>query len=342
MNTESIKYASPEMHKNLEEYSCQFCGAKLVLDIYEPVIYCGHCRGAYVSTTFYGVEKYVAPAKISDDEAWEKIKRWFRHKGGAKDLETHAKLSALQTVYIPFWKTVTEVRVVVCGYNVRTDSDGNESHDLVKYMYKNSYPWNSIACDQSEYGLFTYDTDVDAKPILELERSIPLVPVTLSETDAKDISYEDVTGRAKDDAMSKMDECTFCQVFLKIKSFKLIYLPYLQVSYNYKGKEYSVVMNGISGNIEVGNMPGDRGRQANGFGFRLGAGSAVMGVGAGVAIVFIISGSVLGAIIGLIVGGILAAWGYSYYEKSLHILQYGSEVRTGDQITEVVTANEVN
>lgn len=342
MSTESMKYASPEMHKNLEGYICQHCGAKLVQNIDEPIVYCGHCRGAYVSTTFYGLEKYVAPSKISDDEAWEKIKHWFWLEGGAKDLGTHAKPSAIHTIYIPFWKTVTETRVVVCGYNIRRDRDGNERHDLIKRMYKKSYLWDSIACDSSEYGLSTYDTDVDIMPFFEVNESISLVPVTMSETDAKDISYEDVAELAENEAISEMDECTFYQAFPKLESFNLIYLPYLQISYDYKGKEYSVAMNGISGNIEAGTMPGDKGRQATGFGFLLGAGSALMGLGAGLVIVFTVSGGLLGAIFGLICGVILAALGYACYEASLRTLQYGSEMKTGDQITEVVTSDEVN
>ena len=101
------------------------------------------------------------------------------------------------------------------------------------------------------------------------------------------------------------------------------------------------MMNGISGNIRnilclVTKVA------SNWIRFLLGAGSALMGLGAGLVIVLTVSGGLLGAIFGLICGVILAALGYACYEASLRTLQIRIEMKTGDQITEVVTSDEVN
>lgn len=355
MSTDTVRSASTDMNKNVEGYFCSNCGAKLELNDNEPIIYCGSCQKAYISTDFYGLEKYIATATVSEESAWNTVKRWF--KGGARDLAESATLSEIKIIYLPFWKTVTETRTVACGYNIHKDKNGNETYEYLKRMYKRNYTWDNIACDGSEYGIATYDTGVDTIPLFEVTDPVSLVPVTISETDAKDACTHDVAETARDDALAGIDNWTFYKVFPKITSFKMIYLPYIIVRYNYHGREYSVVLNGLTGNVDAGTKPGDKGKQATNFSILFGIGSTLLGAGIGMLAVELITVAdsysswgeyffsntrlLFHLILTAVVAVILIFIGRNLHKKSIHILQYGSEITTGNQKTESQTSNEV-
>ncbi|MDV0441719.1 hypothetical protein [Methanorbis furvi] len=360
MNADVVRSASTDMNSNVEGYFCTNCGSKLVLNEKEPVVYCESCHKAYVSTNFYGLEKYVARAKILEKDAWDRVNQWFK-EGGARDLATSAELASVKTMYLPFWKTKTETRTVVCGYNVYKDNKGNQRYEFLKRMYKKNYVWDDIACDGSEYGVQTYDISVPVVPLFEIQEQISLVPVTISESDAKKASTDAVIDTAQDDAGAGISNVTFLRIFPKLKDFKLIYLPYVVVRYKYHGREYSVVLNGRTGNVDAGTKPGDKGQQATNFSICFGIGSTLIGAGIGILaaelitmiwwysmlddyLLFLLmsdSQLLLGFILTAVMAVILIWIGRSLHKKSLHILQYGSEITTGNQKTESKTSSEV-
>lgn len=355
MSADAVRSASTDMNSNVERYFCTNCWSKLVMSEKEPVVYCESCHKAHVLTNFYGLEKYVANAKILEKDAWDTVNRWFK-KEEARDLITTAELASVKTMYHPFWKTNTETRTVVCGYNVYKDNKGNERYKFLKRMYRKNYLWDDIACDGSEYGVQTYDTSVPVVPLFEIQDTISLVPVTISESDAKNASVSAVIDTAQDDAGSGISNVTFLRICPKLNVFKLIYLPYVIVRYKYHGREYSVVLNGLTGNVDAVAKAGDKGKQATNISIRFGIGSTLLGTGIGILaaelIIVIDSYSRLGEylfsninllfqlILTAIMAGILIRIGRSLHKKSLHILQYGSEITTGNQKAESRTSNE--
>ena len=117
-------------------------------------------------------------------------------------------------------------------------------------------------------------------------------------------------------AASGIETLTFSKTFCIPREFSLLYYPYWIIRYQYRERDYFVVLDGVSSRA-----PGDQTYQA----IAAGLGSGFGGLFAGFGIAFAaFSGSeyALAGLAGLVIGIILVLAGY-------WVFQFGSEVTDG-------------
>lgn len=123
----------------------------------------------------------------------------------------------------------------------------------------------------------------------------------------------DIRMEAHRRAASGIETLTFSKTFCIPREFSLLYYPYWIIRYQYRERDYFVVLDGVSGRA-----PGDQTYQA----IAAGLGSGFGGLFAGFGIAFAAFSDSEYALAGLVIGIILVLAGY-------WVFRFGSEVTEG-------------
>ena len=238
----------------------------------------------------------------------------------ARDLAATAVITEIFPMYLPFWRMVGTGKGIACGYSTSTDKDGHTQTTYHEDSSDAEYLWSVIACQTGDLGIVT-PPELNSRLLPYTEGDIPVFETTSSRDEAYDQADTDIRMEAHRRAASGIETLTFSKTFCIPREFSLLYYPYWIIRYQYRERDYFVVLDGVSGSPVSGRAPGDQTYQAIAAGLGSGFGGLFAGFGIAFA-AFSDSEYALAGLAGLVIGIILVLAGY-------WVFRFGSEVTEG-------------
>lgn len=301
--------------------SCPGCGGAIEVTEGSRLAFCPYCGSALAITADdAGVTRLMYTMEVTETEAESAARKWFGTFPKARDLAAAGVITEIFPMYLPFWRMVGTGKGIACGYSTHTDKDGHTQTTYHEGSSDAEYLWSVIACQTGDLGIVT-PPELKGKLQPYTDGDIPVFETTSSRDEAHDQADTDIRMEAHRRAASGIETLTFSKTFCIPREFSLLYYPYWIIRYQYRERDYFVVLDGVSGQPVSGRAPGDQTYQAIAAGLGSGFGGLFAGLGIAYAM-FSDSEYALAGLSGLIIGLILVLAGYWMF-------RFGSEVTEG-------------
>jgi hypothetical protein len=251
-------------------FSCNSCGASVVMPPSNVSINCPFCSTPYVTQTSAERELIeptgVAPFAFDAQSAWTHIRDWLsKQRFAPSDLDRQAVQSLPRPVYLPFWTFDIEGEIGWRGWDVSTTYgkpvlvavSGSVPiyYDDILVPATHSLPQELLkALEFDTKRLTAYSSDLLASWPAEIY-SLSVADASLAARD-----YARNSRRTKDSidisvsSEGNIEDMTIQGAELTVQSYKLAILPVWIGNYNYQSSSYSVLVNGQTGQVE-GEVP---------------------------------------------------------------------------------------
>lgn len=262
---------------HLVEYTCSYCGAKIITDATTAATFCVYCQNPVViSEQLVGdfAPEMLIPFTKTKKKVMEEYKKFVKKPLTPKSFYEDNNIDKLTGVYIPFflYDTKGEGEVFIHGTRVTTWQDSRNRYtktDTFQCDIEGSLEFKNVPVDASSK---TDDAAMDSIEPFDFEGMVEFSPAYLagfmaekydvdgSETESR--MEKRVNESLKKQLMSKAphyDTKNVAHQTLqhKIKKKKYVLLPTWILNTSYKGKPYLFAMNGQTGKF-IGNLPIDK------------------------------------------------------------------------------------
>jgi hypothetical protein len=285
------------------------------------IVQCPFCQQQSLVQGERGVRRWQVRRQVERDQAQKLVTDFFRGIDKARDLRRQANIKETFLVYLPYWR----VEAFVAGWMFGRVKSGKDDTRPVEVEVMEEMHWNDAAVDVSEFGV---ESVVISKEQLEpfdsdlLHAEAMVFEPSESRTEAIGEASDHFISRGR--SQRSMSSRYFERFHLLRTQLSLVYYPLWVARYEYRGRNYQVVVDGVKGQVAYGKAPGNILYRAGMLVGGLASGNFIMINGTAVA-AFIFDGSDddgLGiACIPFIVGVALIIGGYRAF-------RYGEEVET--------------
>ena len=234
--------------------TCPNCSGVVPVPEGVRVVSCPFCEMRSLVQGDQGVRRWQIVNKLNREQALAAVKGFFSGMNKARDLKKTADIREVFLVYLPYWR----VQAFVAGWMFGREKSGKDSTRPVEVEVMEEMLWNDAAADVSEFGvhqvsaaksdLEPYDSDA-----LHAEGMVFEPVESRDEALAEARSHFLFRGRKKKQLRQKFFEKFH---FLREK-LSLVYYPLWVARYEYRGRNYQVVVDGINGQVLYGKAPGN-------------------------------------------------------------------------------------
>jgi hypothetical protein len=242
----------------LQGLGCPRCGGMVPIPEGQAIVICPFCEMRSVVRGENGVRRYQVPNRIDRTAAEKAFQKFLSSNMAiAGSVKKEARLTEVLTMHLPFWATWGRGLGWVLGQNrVGSGSDTHYESREVKVIQE--MIWNHAACDVGEFGVT--EISLEGRPLEpfnvdDLHRSGMVFEPTGSAREALEQAHatfeKSISSQAKVDRVS--------QTFVRILNTRqgLVYYPLWVMRYDYRGRNFQVVIDGFSGEALYGKAPGN-------------------------------------------------------------------------------------
>ena len=234
--------------------TCPNCSGVVPVPEGARIVSCPFCDMKSLVQGERGIRRWQVERHIDRQQAEANVAGFFRGMKKARDLHKEAQIRDVFLVYLPYWR----VQSIVAGWMFGRVKSGEDSTKPVEVEVLEEMHWNDAAVDVSEYGvhrvsisknqLQPYDSDLLHSEAMVFEPSE-------SRTDAQLEAEQHFIyrGRQKQSLRTKFYE----KFHLLRQRLSLVYYPLWVARYEYKKRNYQVVVDGVDGNVLYGKAPGN-------------------------------------------------------------------------------------
>ena len=284
-NEEKYKKTKVEKEKpevegvEVDEYTCQNCGAKIVADVNTAATFCVYCRNTAI-----------LKSRLSDKFAPSKVIPFAKTKQDAiagfkdvckgkifmpKEFALEKNINEITGVYIPFWLHSCDMNAVMNGKGTRvtTWTTGDKRYtktDIYEVEREGNYRFDNIPVDGSQR---FDDAIMNSVEPFDYKDLVDFAPGYLSgflaekydvEKDvAKKISLKRAQTSATNNIRSSIPYTSFVasvsEANITAEDIDYVMLPVWMLNVKYNGKMYPFAMNGQTGKM-IGNIPYSKGK----------------------------------------------------------------------------------
>lgn len=190
---------------------------------------------------------------ITREQAIDTVRRWWHYWLMARNLKEQGEITRCQFYYVPYWKIEASIHGSVDGSVTECDSTGYGTYSVKKWV-KGNIIYTTVATDCPEITIGYLKSDWSYGPLCS-KPPLSALPVMLSKTDAVSKSI-----RAMEDyavQLTQIEEDVHTSIAVNAGEITLVYYPLWVLQYSYSGKQYSVTVDGITGEVVAGQAPGD-------------------------------------------------------------------------------------
>jgi hypothetical protein len=234
--------------------TCPACAHTVPVPEGARLVTCPSCQQRLFVQGDRGVRRWQLRRVVTRDQAQQTVTGFFNGMNKASDLKRKAEIKELFLVYLPFWRVMASVAGWRLG-RVRRDKDSTKP---VEVEILEEMQWNDAAVDVSEFG-------VNRVPIAgknfepfdqdRLSSEGMIFEATESSTDAAGEAAAYFLQVARD---KKSLSTTYLEKFhLLRQKLSLVYYPLWVARYQYRNRNYQVVVDGLNNKILYGKAPGN-------------------------------------------------------------------------------------
>jgi hypothetical protein len=240
------------------QISCSHCGAPLSVQPGEILITCGYCGFTSVVDTgkAFEFEHSLILNTIATDQAFDVVKGWMKNSFIApKDLSKKSSVLEQNLVYLPFWVVSGEATSHYKGIFERVAPAVEKEGDIA-----NHYDWLVLARQNANFPSSAYHLSLEGKIPFEatkIDRNAKVLNSELTLQDATQRAHDEIGNLHQYLAKDRVDRILEITTNFDISSTYYLHSAVWFLTYGYKNKRYQVLMDGASGQIIKGDLPGE-------------------------------------------------------------------------------------
>lgn len=240
----------------VEEIKCPHCGAPIAFEPGEILATCKYCGYTVVIETgqTFTYEHSLLLNKFDPTLIEEPIKGWMR-EGFLKpaDLARKSRLLEKELIYLPFWVVTVEAKSSYKGIFERIAPAVMKEGTIEK-----EYDWLVLARKATVFPTKEYEVPLEGKIPYDFRRIEAFAKILNSETDKND-AEEQAKQEIEDEhrflAQQDVDKIVEIKTEIKIEKTAYLHAPIWFVKYQYKGKTYKLIVDGVEGTAIKGDIP---------------------------------------------------------------------------------------
>ena len=240
----------------VDEIKCSHCGAPISFQPGELLATCKYCGFTVVIETgqTFTFEHSLLLNAFDQVQVETRVRGWMR-EGFMKpsDLARKAKLTGSELIYLPFWVVSVEARSSYRGIFERISPAVMKEGVIEK-----DYDWLVLARKATEFPTREYQVPLEGKIPFDFRRIEGFAKALNSEI-AKDEAEEqakaEIEGNHKFLAQQDVDKIIEMNTEIKIEETVYLHAPIWFIKYEYKGKDYQLIIDGATGVAVKGDIP---------------------------------------------------------------------------------------
>jgi DNA-directed RNA polymerase subunit RPC12/RpoP len=240
----------------VKELRCSYCGAPIQFKPGEIIATCRYCGYTVVIETgkAFTFEHSMLLNKYNPESVEEPAKDWMR-SGFLKppDLAKKARFIEKTLMYLPFWVVSAEAESTYKGVFERLNPPMVKEGKISK-----KYSWLVLAIKASDFPTREYDVPLEGKVPYDFRRIEEFAKVLNSEIDkeeAVEIVKQQIIEHHRFLAQQDVDKIIEMKNEIKVNQTVYLHAPVWLVKYEYKGKVYTLWLDGASGTVIKGEIP---------------------------------------------------------------------------------------
>jgi len=240
----------------VDEIKCSHCGAPISFQPGELLATCKYCGYTVVIETgqTFTFEHSLLLNAFDQVQVETRVRSWMR-EGFMKpsDLARKAKLTGRELIYLPFWVVSVEARSSYRGIFERITPAVMKEGVIEK-----DYDWLVLARKATEFPTREYQVPLEGKIPFDFRRIEGFAKVLNSEIgkdEAEEQAKAEIEGNHKFLAQQDVDKIIEMKTEIKIEETVYLHAPLWFIKYEYKGKDYQLIIDGATGVAVKGDIP---------------------------------------------------------------------------------------
>lgn len=240
----------------VQEIKCSHCGAPIAFEPGEMLATCKYCGFTVVIETGqpFTFEHSLLLNKYDPAQVEEPVRSWMR-EGFLKpsDLARKSKMVEKELIYLPFWVVSVEAKSSYKGIFERITPAVEKEGTIEK-----EYDWLVLARKATEFPTRDYEVPLEAKIPYDFRRIEAFAKVLNSEIDknnAEEQAKQEIEGNHRFLAQQDVDKIVDMKTEVKVQETVYLHAPLWFIKYEYKGKDYQLIVDGATGTAVKGDIP---------------------------------------------------------------------------------------
>ena len=235
---------------------CSHCGAPVEFNPGEIIATCKYCGFTTVVETgqTFTFEHSLILNKFDLTTVEKSVKDWMN--GGflkPSDLARKSKLVEKSLVYLPFWVVSAAAKSTYKGIFERITPVIVKEGSISK-----EYDWIVLAREASEFATREYDVPLEGKIPFDFRRIEGFAKVLNSEIDrenAVELARTQIDNHHRFLLQAEVDRIIEIKTEITLKQIVYLHAPVWFIRFEYKGKEYPLMLDGATGMALKGDIP---------------------------------------------------------------------------------------
>jgi DNA-directed RNA polymerase subunit RPC12/RpoP len=240
----------------VQEIRCSNCGAPIPFEPGEIVATCKYCGYTVVIETrkAFVFEHSMLVNKYNNVQIEETVLSWMQ-SGFLKppDLAKKSRIIEKVLVYLPFWVVSAKAKTTYRGVFERITPPVTKEGRIER-----EYDWLVLARKASEFPTREYDIPLQGKIAYDFRKIEAFAKVLNSEIE-RDEAVEKARQQIEEHhhflAQQDVDKIVEIKNEIEIKQAVYLHAPVWFVKYEYKGKNYQLLIDGATGTVIKGDIP---------------------------------------------------------------------------------------
>ncbi|MCJ7698668.1 hypothetical protein MUO56_00260 [Candidatus Bathyarchaeota archaeon] len=240
----------------VNEIKCSHCGAPLSFEPGEMLATCKYCGYTVAIETGepFTLEHSLIINKYDQTQVEEPVRNWM--SGGflkPGDLAKEAKLTDKNLTYLPFWVVSAEASSTYKGVFERIATAVAKEGKIQKEYY-----WLVLARKAAEFPTREYDVPLEGKVPYDFRKIEAFAHVLNSEIDraeAEEQARQEIDENHRYLVAQDIDKIVDFKTEMKVEETVYLHAPIWFIKYEYKGKDYKLLVDGATGTAVKGDIP---------------------------------------------------------------------------------------
>jgi DNA-directed RNA polymerase subunit RPC12/RpoP len=234
--------------------TCPTCTGVVPVPEGMRIVQCPYCGQRSLVQGERGVRRWQVLRNIERAQVEQAVKDFFSGIKKATGLKKEAKIQEIFLIYLPYWRVVA----FVAGWMFGRVKSGKDSTRPVEVEVMEEMQWNDAAADVSEFGVhrvLVSKRDLEPYDAQGLHRDGMVFEPSESRTEAMAEAERHFTYRAR--SKKRLKRKFFEKFHFLRPQLSLVYYPLWITRYEYRKRNYQVVVDGVKGEVLYGKAPGN-------------------------------------------------------------------------------------
>ncbi|MCI0393357.1 MAG: hypothetical protein L0332_00430 [Chloroflexi bacterium] len=234
--------------------NCPNCAAVVPVPEGTRIVTCPSCQTRSLVQGERGIRRWQVVNRLDRDRVLAAVRGFFSGMDKARDLKRVAQVRELFLVYLPYWR----VQAFVAGWMFGRVRSGEDSTKPVEVEVMEEMHWNDAAADVSEFGVHQVSLSKDDLEPYDSER-LHAEGMVFEPVESRDDALQEAEQHFLHRARSKqsLKQKFFEKFHMLRRQLSVVYYPLWVARYDYRGRNYQVVVDGVKGTLLYGKAPGN-------------------------------------------------------------------------------------